>query len=317
MTTAARTDDRQQTASRLLAASRRHSLDPDVDIDWAAAPVPGAYWIPPRMCSLYGTDLWAGLDEQQQIELSKHELCAYASAGIWFEAILIQMLMRHLYDSDRSGDRFRYGLVEIADECRHSVMFARMISQLGCPDYSPRGWINQIGRAIKSWSNATVTFGAALFVEEVLDAMQRLTMVDEAVQPLSRQVCRLHVVEEARHIRYARAELAQVAARLPVAERAVSRLLLAGVAAVIMKRMPNPEVYAAVGIRPADGYRAAQASPHWQATRRRQCGKVLGFLDEQGLVGPVARRAILAPAGLYAAPSDHQPEQAAAPSDDR
>jgi hypothetical protein len=304
MTAPTRTDDRQVTARRLLDASRRHSLDPDADIDWAAPPVPGAYWAPPELCSLHGTDLWAGLTAEQRIELSKHELCAYASAGIWFEAILMQMLLRHLYDTDRSGDRFRYGLVEIADECRHSTMFARLISHLGCPDYSPRGLINDIGRAIKSWSNTTVTFGATLFVEEVLDAMQRLTMADEAVQPLVRQVCRLHVIEEARHIRYARVELAQVAAELPAAERAISRMLLAGVAAVIMRRLPNPEIYAAVGIRPADGHAAAMASPHWRATRRRLCGKVLGFLDEQGLVGPVARRAILAPAGLH--PGRHQ-----------
>jgi hypothetical protein len=303
MTTATRPDDRQRTAGRLLAASRRHSLDPAVDIDWAAPPVPGAYWIPAQLCSLYGTRLWAELDEPRRIELTRHEMCAYASAGIWFEAILMQMLLRHLYDTDRSGDRFQYGLVEIADECRHSTMFARLISHLGCPDYSPRGPINEIGRAIKSWSNTTVTFGATLFVEEVLDTMQRLTLADDAVQPLSRQVCRLHVIEEARHIRYARTELAEVAAQLPATERAVSQLLLAGVAAVIMKRIPNPAVYAAVGIRPADGRAAANASPHWRATRRRLCAKVLHFLDEHALVGPIARRAILTPAGLYPQPT--------------
>jgi hypothetical protein len=297
MTAAAPVDDRQRTAGRLLAASRRHSLDPDTDIDWDAPPEPGKFWAPPQLCTLYGTHLWHGLDEQRRIELTKHELCAYASAGIWFEAILIQMLMRQLYDSDRSGERYRYGLVEIADECRHSMMFARLISHLGCPDYSPRGVVNELGRAVKTWSNETVTFGAALFVEEVLDSMQRMTMADEAVQPLARQVCRLHVIEEARHIRYARTELAHVATRLPAAERAASQAVLAGIAAVIMRRMPSPAVYAAVGIPPSAGRAAARANPLWQATQRRLCGKVLAFLDEHGLVGPIARRTVLARLG--------------------
>ena len=37
--------------------------------------------------------------------------------------------------------------------------------------------------------------------------MQRLTFPDERVQPLVRGVTRIHVVEEARHVRYAREEL--------------------------------------------------------------------------------------------------------------
>ena len=45
-----------------------------------------------------------------------------------------------------------------------------------------------------------------MYVEEILDGLQRQAMDDESVQPLVRQVSRIHVIEEARHISYAREE---------------------------------------------------------------------------------------------------------------
>ena len=52
-------------------------------------------------------------------------------------------------------------------------------------------------------------FAAILVAEEVLDVLQREAAADERVQPLVRMVSRIHVVEEARHVRYAREELAR------------------------------------------------------------------------------------------------------------
>ncbi len=53
--------------------------------------------------------------------------------GIWFELVPLQLLARHVYDLPATTDHVRYALVEIGDECRHSVMFSRMIVKLGCP----------------------------------------------------------------------------------------------------------------------------------------------------------------------------------------
>jgi hypothetical protein len=50
---------RTQLAERLLRTAARHSLGPDVEVDWSALPVPGLLWMPEHRVTLYGTPLWA------------------------------------------------------------------------------------------------------------------------------------------------------------------------------------------------------------------------------------------------------------------
>src|SRR4051812_42562454 len=100
MTTSTLGATREATAQRLLRASLDPPYEPAPAIDGAPPPVPGAYYQAPERCSLYGTPLWDRLTEAQRIELSKHEVASIASVGVWFELILMQMLVRHAYDRD-------------------------------------------------------------------------------------------------------------------------------------------------------------------------------------------------------------------------
>jgi hypothetical protein len=106
-----------------------------VEIDWAAPSAPGKFFVPPERCSLYGTALWDRLTTEQRIELTKHEVASVAGLGVWFETILMQLLVREYYRQDPTAAHAQYALTEIADECRHSVMFGWMIARLGCPVY--------------------------------------------------------------------------------------------------------------------------------------------------------------------------------------
>src|SRR6195952_5749099 len=155
------------------------------------------------------------MSDEQRIELTKHEVASVASVGIWFETILNQMLLRSLYDRSMTDAHARFAFTEVADECRHSMMFGRLIETLGCPDYGP-------GRLAPP-SNPPLSCAGALYVEEILDALQREAMNDERVQPLVRAVNRVHVIEEARHMRYPRDETARQVAELGPIERLSSR----------------------------------------------------------------------------------------------
>ncbi|WBB68528.1 diiron oxygenase [Micromonospora sp. WMMD812] len=276
-------------AERLLAASLRTSYDPAVDLDWDAPHLPGAYWLPPHRSSLYGTPLWEHLGEERRIELTKHEVASAASAGVWFETILMQMLIRHYYDDDPTSRRAQYALTEVADECRHSIMFGRLIEALGCPVYRASPADHLLGRFLKATATGPRMFAAILIAEEVLDAFQREIMADESLQPLIRMVSRIHVVEEARHVRFAREELArQVEAAGPLA-MAYARLLIGRSAGAIANRLVHPDAYAAVGIPPAVGRAAARANPHWRATLRWSAKRVYDDLASLGLVGGPGR----------------------------
>ena len=116
-------------SDRLLQSSARHSYDPVVDIDWEAPLVDGLWFMQPERMSLYGTPMWDALSEEQRIELSRHEVASISSVGLWFELILMQMMVRDLYDEDPRSARMHYALTEVADECRHSLMFGKAIDR--------------------------------------------------------------------------------------------------------------------------------------------------------------------------------------------
>ena len=90
--------DREQVAIRLLEASAKHSFDPDTELDWDAGVEDGKWFWPPELVSLYDTPLWRRMSEEQRMALARHEAASLASLGIWFEIILMQLLVRHIYD---------------------------------------------------------------------------------------------------------------------------------------------------------------------------------------------------------------------------
>jgi hypothetical protein len=277
--------DRAETAERLLRSSLEHSYEPSTDVDWDAPVLPGVFAIPPHRVSLYGTDLWERLNHDQRVELSKHEVCSVARIGVWFEIILMQLLLRYAYDRDPRDKHIHCALTEIADECRHSIMFGRMIEKYGVPDYTPRRLTNELGRFFETVGYGPALFAGALIAEEVTDQLQRESMRDESIQPLTRQVNKIHVTEEARHVRYAREELARLMPKTGPVRRGVARFVTAQMAVVIANNLVHRDVYAAVGIDPKVGYRAARANPHHQETKRWTARKLMPYLREMGLIG--------------------------------
>jgi hypothetical protein len=282
--------DREQVAERLLEASAKHSHDPDAELDWDAPLEPGKWFLPERLVSLYGTPLWDRLSEERRIELSRHEAASLASAGIWFEVILMQLLARHIYDLDPRSGHVTYALTEMADECRHSRMFARMVTKLGTPYYRPGGTARFLGRVMKTTATTPGAFTATLLVEEILDRMQRQTFPDGTIQPLIRGITRIHVVEEARHVRYAREELRRQMANCPSWERQLTRAMSAEAAVVVARALVHPRVYAAVGLDVVEAVRQARASEHRRETMLWSAERLTAFLEEIGVIhGPLDR----------------------------
>ncbi len=284
---------------RLLRSSARQSYDPEVDIDWDAPLVEGAWFMQPERLSLYGTPLWESMGEQQRVELSRHEVASIASVGLWFEIILMQMLTRTVYDQDPRSARTHYALTEMADECRHSVMFGKAIDRVGAPAYGPPAHLHRLGRGFKAVASGVSAYASILVAEEILDRWQRELMKDERVQPLVRMVSRIHVLEEARHMTFAREEIELAAPTLSRPALTWHRTIAAQTAFMIARALVNPRVYAAVGLDPQEARRQARANPHYRQTLAWMGERVVGFLGEQGLIGP-GQRPIWQRSGLLA-----------------
>ena len=278
------------TALRLLRSTARQSYDPEVDLDWDAPLVDGAWFMQPERLSLYGTPTWDAMTPEQRVELSRHEVASIASVGLWFELILMQLMVRELYDQDPRTERTHYALTEIGDECRHSLMFGRAIARCGVPAYGPTPQIHRLGRGFKMLAGGVSAYASILVAEEILDRWQRELMRDERVQPLIRMVSRIHVLEEARHMTFAREEVERAVPRMGKAQLAFHRTMVAQTAFMVARTLVNPQVYVAVGLDPRAARRAAFTNPHYRDTLAWMGERVVGFLEEQDLIGPTQRR---------------------------
>jgi hypothetical protein len=282
--------DRDHGAARLLTASARHTLDPDLEVDWSAPVDPEGWAVLPERVSLYGTALWDDLDDAARRTLARHEAASLLSVGLWFEVLLMQMLTRYAYDLDLRRPHAQYALTEVGDETRHSVMFARTVDALGCPDYRPHGRLHRVGGWYGHLGAGASMFASVLVAEEATDRLQRESMHDERVLPLMRSVARVHVVEEARHVRFAREELARLVPTLSAAQLERERWLTALVGTEVVNSLWQARIYRSVGLSGRVGRAVARATPHHRATKRFMLEKVLAFLAEVGMVGGPSER---------------------------
>ncbi|WP_436498660.1 AurF N-oxygenase family protein [Actinokineospora sp. HUAS TT18] len=283
--------DREVTAARLLTASAKLSYDPEIDIDWSAPLHPSAFFIPEETVSLYGTPLWTEMDLAQRIELSRQELVNSVSVGIWFEIILMQMLLRATYHADPTTAHARYALTEVADECRHSTMFAMLIDKVDSRPYEIPAGVRLPAHALPLILRGPAMWVATLIGEEIFDSIQREHLHDESIQPVVRAVMRIHVAEEARHVRYARDDLARLMAGAGLPTREFTRFVVAIGANLLSRLLARPAQYARAGLPdPRAASAMALANPHRRELLARSASKMVRFLREVDLIGGPSTR---------------------------
>lgn len=269
-------------ATQLIAASERLSLDPFRDIDWSIdVRDDSMFHLPPNKLPLFATAQWDAMSETERRTYSRHECASLSAAGIWFENKLMQIVLRHLAELPVTDPSHRYLLVEIADECRHSTMFGEYIRRAGTPTYAPTGGV-ELGDVDSLPGGRAMGYLLILAVEELLDMCNRSTMRDETLHPVSRQIAKIHVLEEARHLSFAKTFLLNVWPTLPANERADAAALAPAAVGFVAGLMVNAEVYRTLGI--ADGAEAARHNPAHQARIVSDLSKLVGFLEELGVI---------------------------------
>ena len=271
-------------ARRLLGSSEQLSYDPRVEVDWETPLDGNDHGASPEWSTLYGTAYWAELTDEQRAELTRQESACVASTGIWFELILQQMMLRDIYTKDRTSAEFQWALTEIADECRHSIMFARGAEKLNAPAYLPERKVIELGRLFKTIAWGEAAYAAILVAEEVLDVMQRDWMRDERVAPFVRTINNIHVVEESRHMKFARQEVVERMAGAGPVRRHASAVLVALASYFIVTSMVSDEVYAQAGLDVERAKREASGNEHYKALLRSSCRGLMEFLDSAGLL---------------------------------
>lgn len=279
----------EETASRLLRSSAERSYDPDVDIDWDAPEDPDKLFLPEELVTLYGTPLWETMTEDQRADLGRYELAWITSQGIVAELGLMTMLIRVAAMHDPTSSHVHYALTEVADECRHSTMFSRALEvhrREGDPDLPklPR-WALGVARfAGAVLPIGPISWAGTLMVEDILDKLQRETLNDDRVQPRVRMVNRIHVLEEARHMTYARDELTRSVERSGIVGMTLARLSVALMAYANPMLTMHPATYKAVGLDPYEARRQALVNPNRHVALQRHAERFVATMQDAGLI---------------------------------
>ncbi|HEX4492134.1 MAG TPA: diiron oxygenase [Acidimicrobiia bacterium] len=269
-------------ADQLVAASQRATLDPFVHVDWNVPIDDSAFHLPPEQLPLYGTAPYDAMSEADRIAYSRHETAALCGAGIWFENVLMQVVLRHLAELPVTDPAHRFLLVEVADECRHSAMFGEYVRRAGTPAYRPALSGTVLSDSDGGSERRMVSYLLILAVEELLDSMNRATMRDERVHPTSRAMAKLHVLEEARHVSFAKTYLAESWATLDANARRVVIEAAPVLVSVVAELSVDPAVYDELGI--ADGAEIARANPHHRQVIVAGLAKLTAFLTDIGVI---------------------------------
>lgn len=279
-----------QVSERLLRSAAHSSRNAMVEIDWNAPLDPTKYGCSPEWSTLYGTAYWNEMTEEQRISLTRHEFASIMSIGIWFEMMLQELVFRDQYLTEYHRPEFQFAMTEVADECRHSLMFALATKKMVGTCYKPHPRLGRFAKLFKSTAADEVAYAGILVAEEILDVFQRGCMRDDRVLPFIRTVNEIHVLEESRHMRFAREEVRQRMQGVGWLRRQWSAWNVALASSYIVLSLVRPRAYADAGL---DYHRAVaemRHNHHFQSMVRSSCAHLMQFLDEVGLLTPAAAR---------------------------
>lgn len=276
-------EKRDRVASRLLKSSAEKFFDPEVDMDWDAPFEEGMSWLPEHRTSLYGTALWEKLTPEQRIELGKHELVSILSYAIYAECWVGMMFLRSVTEGGLIDKRSQYALTETGEEARHSTMFAQLLTKMGVEPYRQPKALLYMFRFISFIPLGPCAYGSVMLIEEILDRAQREAMNDPSIQPHVRQMMRMHVIEEARHIAFARDEVRRGMEKRGRLRRAPHRAFLALLALGVFPSLVQGSVYRSVGINPLRGMIAARRGPYYKTNVQFFCEPMARFFVDVGM----------------------------------
>ncbi|MFB7874873.1 diiron oxygenase [Nocardia sp. NPDC056064] len=247
------------------------------------------YGMTPEWSPLYGTPTWIRMSEPERRRLTRREVTHFLGVAIWLEIALQIVLLRRNHSADPTRPDVKFLFNECADENLHSLMFVGAIEQLG-ERHSPLDRVMILmGWVFRTFAWEEVAYGIVLAGEEVFDVMQRDWSIDDRVAPAVRRSSHVHVVEESRHMSFARQKMRDRLRGVSRVRRYVSAVLIAFGAHIIAKGLINKGVYRGLGLDWQVARTEIGRNEHHRMMFRRATAPLVEFLDREGLLNGLAR----------------------------
>lgn len=280
---------------RLSAQSVTKRFEAYVDVPWddpayAIDPADPRFELPVED-GLGATDWYRGLPQPVRARFGLHLIASFMRIGLQFENVLQRGLLEFALELPNGAPEFRYAYHETIEEAHHTLMFQEFVNRSGIdvPGLPP---------LMRYGARKVVAFGRRfpelffVFVlggEDPIDHFQReMLRSGEVRHPLVERISRIHIIEEARHLSFARAYLRRHVPDLPAPRLLLLRvrtpLILGQMARLMME--PSPAMIAEYGIPRDVIQRVYRRNP---AHRRRAADalrKVRELCVELGIAAP-------------------------------
>lgn len=271
-----------------LADSSTPYHDPVARIHWERLRL-DEYWLPPEAMSLHGLPEFMRLPETQRVRLSQYEFLNFLEAGLWLEGMFMERIARSLAHRSRDRAALRYRLHELREEAGHSLMFLELMARSGL--YIPAHCRRHVRLAHAFGRYAPLEslafWIAVLMGEEIPDRLNRYIRRRPAnVSPVVVEMSTTHMIDEARHINYARELIGRRLAGMGAWRRAIVRMVIQKLLRqfVSVFHYPTAPVYELAGLCPGKRWlSAARANPGHLAFVESCVSPTLQLLSERGL----------------------------------
>ncbi len=274
-------------ASRLTQTSRRKIWDVYRQFAWPEKLDETKWWMPPELISIYGTETWEALDPARQRTLSLFEIGNFFSLVLQGERPLVQGLVHRLYAKDGAQEITDYLHHFVDEENKHMVMFGEF-----CHRYLGKVYPEKkvaLPRKYEKGEEDLAFYCKVMVVEELGDYYNVAIENDERVDPLVRELNRVHHIDETRHLAFGRQHLAELVKRHVPAWSVETltgfRTWLAEYVKSSWGDYYNPSMYKDAGL--PDAYQVRQqAMAHavCSAHRRRVSEKLVNYFLMHGLL---------------------------------
>jgi hypothetical protein len=239
---------------------------------------------------LGATTWYRALPQPVRARFGMELIASFAKIGSQFENVLQRGLLEFTLKLPNGAPEYRYCLHEVIEEGQHSLMFQEFVNRSGLPIPGLPWWMQVGSRAVVGFARRfpELFFLFVLGGEEPIDHVQREQLrTQQFAHPLVRRISQVHIMEEARHLAFARAFLRHHVPKLSRWKRLLLQIrtpLLFGQMARVMME-PTPAMVRRYAI-PKAVLREAYASPLARAQRAAALRKPRELCVELGIATP-------------------------------
>lgn len=270
-----------------LSANSIPYRDPLTVLDWRALDLE-SYWLPPEAVSLHGLAEFEALSDGARMRLSQYEFLGITQLAVALERVALEAAARRLRHAE-SGAEYAFLLHEMREEAGHSLMFLRLASASGLdvPDWSnvmPR-FARPVARLVPS---DVLYWFMRVVVQDVPDKLHRFVrrQAGAELSPFIRQMISLHMIDQSRHLTYARRRLELALQGSGRTGTRVLPVLCNTLFNRFVRRLfwPGADLYERAGLGDGRSWRhAALRNPHRREFVLRLIAPTMRLLQQHGI----------------------------------